>query len=150
MKNSIRGRAFIIPILLAGPIVFAQRGRPPVPGSASVRPTGSSLGTIRLGGQDEKIWFGWRVGIPSTAFAHLTFSEAAARADALGLGSIEGFDTQTVSPEVPKNLDYNLYTTPAWEQHILAAVQYILGDLAADATPSGGQVKDNSSVRSGL
>jgi len=28
------------------------------------------------------------------------------------------------------------YTSPAWEQHILAAVQYILGDLDADATPS--------------
>ena len=73
-----------------------------------MRPTGSSLGTIRLGGQDEKIWFGWRVGIPRVVFAHLTFSEAAAKADALGLGSIEGFDTQMVSPEVPKNLDYNL------------------------------------------
>src|SRR3954469_4016294 len=90
------------------PVAMAQRGAGPVPGSASVRPTGSSLGTIRLGGQDEKIWFGWRVGIPSTAFAHLTFSDAAAKADALGLGSIEGFDTQTVAPEVPKNLDYNL------------------------------------------
>ncbi|HEY3453419.1 MAG TPA: ThuA domain-containing protein [Bryobacteraceae bacterium] len=95
-----------IPILVS--VCFAQRGRAPVPGSASVRPTGSSLGTIRLGAQDEKIWFGWRVGIPSSAFAHLTFSEAAAKADALGLGSIEGFDTQMVSPEVPKNLDYHL------------------------------------------
>ena len=44
------------------------------------------------------------------------------------------------------------------KQHILAAVQYILGDLTADATPSGSlksslnppQVKGNSSVRSGL
>jgi type 1 glutamine amidotransferase len=108
MKNPTRGRSLLIAILVAAPIVFAQRGRPPVPGSASVRPTGSSLGTIRLGGQDEKIWFGWRVGIPSTVFKQLTFSDAAAKADALGLGSIEGFDTQTVSPEVPKNLDYNL------------------------------------------
>jgi uncharacterized protein len=29
-----------------------------------------------------------------------------------------------------------MYTTPAWTQHVLAAVQYILGDLDADATPS--------------
>jgi type 1 glutamine amidotransferase/sugar phosphate isomerase/epimerase len=28
------------------------------------------------------------------------------------------------------------YTDPAWTQHILAAIQYILGDLDADATPS--------------
>jgi hypothetical protein len=108
MRDSIWGELLLIPILLAGQIAFAQRGRPAVPGSASVRPTGSSLGTIRLGGQDEKIWFGWRVGIPSAVFKQLSFSEAAAKADALGLGSIEGFDTQTVSPEVPKNLDYNL------------------------------------------
>ena len=29
-----------------------------------------------------------------------------------------------------------LYTSPQWEQHMLAAVQYMLGDLDADATPS--------------
>src|SRR5713101_9025842 len=29
-----------------------------------------------------------------------------------------------------------LYTDPRWNQHLLAAVQYILGDLGADATPS--------------
>jgi type 1 glutamine amidotransferase/sugar phosphate isomerase/epimerase len=110
MNNAMWGRRFRLPtlLLLAAPMAFAQRGGPPVAGSASVKPTGSSLGTIRLGGQDDKIWFGWRVGIPSTAFRQLTFAEAAAKADALGLGGIEGFDTQTVSPEVPKNLDYNL------------------------------------------
>ncbi len=108
MKNPTWGRSLPILILLGAPIAFAQRSGPPVSGSASVKPTGSSLGTIRLGGQDDKIWFGWRVGIPSTAFKQLTFSEAAAKADALGLGSIEGFDTQLVSPEIPKNLDYNM------------------------------------------
>jgi type 1 glutamine amidotransferase len=29
-----------------------------------------------------------------------------------------------------------MYTEPKWTQHMLAAVQYILGDLEADATPS--------------
>ena len=29
-----------------------------------------------------------------------------------------------------------MYTVPAWTQHMLAAVQYVLGDLPADATPS--------------
>jgi type 1 glutamine amidotransferase len=29
-----------------------------------------------------------------------------------------------------------LYTSPQWEQHVLAAVQFMLGDLDADATPS--------------
>jgi hypothetical protein len=34
---------------------------------------------------------GWSVGIPGNVFPKLTFSEAAGMADALGLGSIEGF-----------------------------------------------------------
>lgn len=51
---------------------------------------------------------GWRVGIPAEAFRQLTFSEAAAKADALGLAAIEGFSTQKFSAEIPKNLDYNL------------------------------------------
>ena len=66
------------------------------------------MGTIRLGGADERIWFGWRVGIPSAAFKQMTFAEAAVKADALGLGSIEGSSTQKVSYEIPKNLDYRL------------------------------------------
>jgi type 1 glutamine amidotransferase/sugar phosphate isomerase/epimerase len=51
---------------------------------------------------------GWRVGIPANVFRNLTFAEAAAMADALGLGHIEGFSTQQVSPQVAKNLDYHL------------------------------------------
>src|SRR4051812_4704351 len=76
----------------------AGRGPAALPpaGSASVRPTGSSLGRIRVGAADEKIWFGWRIGIPAAAFKQLTFSDAAAKADALTLASIEGFNTQKV------------------------------------------------------
>src|SRR5947199_6883254 len=98
----------IFVMILGVAAACAQRGGGRVPGSASVRPTGSSLGTIRLGAADEKIWFGWRIGIPAVAFKQLTFSDAAARADRLGLGSIEGFSTQKVSPEIPKNLDSGL------------------------------------------
>jgi type 1 glutamine amidotransferase len=35
------------------------------------------------------------------------------------------------------------YTDPRWTSHLLAAVQYILGDLAADATPSGAKGTKN-------
>jgi hypothetical protein len=35
----------------------------------------------------------------------------------------------------------DFYTDPMWTQHVLAAVQYILGDLDADATPSAKLVK---------
>ena len=44
-----------------------QRGR----GSAGpldlAAPDRSSLGTIRVGAADNNIWFGWRVGVPTTA-----------------------------------------------------------------------------------
>jgi type 1 glutamine amidotransferase/sugar phosphate isomerase/epimerase len=74
----------------------------------SQRPSGASLGTIRLGAADQNIWFGWRVGLPTAAFRQITLSEAAAHADKLGLGSVEGSNRQRISPEVPKNLDHNL------------------------------------------
>ena len=51
---------------------------------------------------------GWRVGVRTDAFGPLTFSEAAAKADAAGLASVEGVSTQKVSSETPKDLDYNL------------------------------------------
>ena len=51
---------------------------------------------------------GWKIGIPAAAFRGLTFSEAAARVDALFAGYIEGSSEQNLSPEIPKKLDYNL------------------------------------------
>jgi type 1 glutamine amidotransferase/sugar phosphate isomerase/epimerase len=80
---------------------------PPV-ASLSQRPSGSSLGTIRVGAADNNIWFGWRVGIPTAAFKQLTFSEALGKADTLGVASVEASSAQKVSPEVPKMLDYRL------------------------------------------
>ena len=86
-----------------------QQTTPPVP-SISQRPTGSSLGTIRVGAADNTIWFGWRVGMPFAAIKGLTFSELLARADAypIALPSVVASSTQVVSAEVPKPLDYRL------------------------------------------
>jgi sugar phosphate isomerase/epimerase len=50
----------------------------------------------------------WKVGAPAAAFQGLSFIEAAVRLDAMGLAYIEGSNKQWVSPELPKNLDYNL------------------------------------------
>src|SRR2546423_470710 len=122
-------RTVFVFAIAAGAVGLAQNppggrgGNQPAVISASVRPSGSSLGTIRLGAQDENIWFGWKVGIPSAAFRNLTFADAAVKADALGLGSIEGFDTQKISPEIPKNLTYRLL---AGER---AAVNYKLREV---------------------
>lgn len=85
----------------------AGQAPPQVP-SISQRPNGASLGTIRAGAPDDKIWFGWRVGVPSTAIAGLTFSAALARADVLSVTSVEAVSTQITADEVPKPLDSRL------------------------------------------
>jgi len=87
----------------------AQQAAPPVP-SISQRPTGSSLGTIRIGAADNNIWFGWRVAIPATALKGLTLSETLARADILAVAGVEASSTQRVGAEIPKSLDYRLQT----------------------------------------
>src|ERR1700741_4054983 len=51
---------------------------------------------------------GLRVGFSAGAFGPIPFSEAAAKADALGTGFLEASSSQKVGPEIPKNLDYNL------------------------------------------
>lgn len=73
------------------------------PGSESVRPSDSH----QIRATVAKL-LGWRVGVRTNAFKQLTFSEAAAKADALGLAYVEGSSNQEVSPEIRKKLDYNL------------------------------------------
>ena len=50
---------------------------------------------------------GWEVGAPSTAFQGATFTEAAKKTDAAGLGAIEAFSTQKALAGAG-NLDQNL------------------------------------------
>jgi type 1 glutamine amidotransferase/sugar phosphate isomerase/epimerase len=78
------------------------RGRPAVP-SVSVRP--SDMRMFRTAAAQV---LGWSVGIASSAFPQLTFSDAVAKADALGFGSVQGSSSQKVSAAIPKNLDENL------------------------------------------
>jgi type 1 glutamine amidotransferase len=87
----------------------AQPQAPAVP-SISQRPNGTSLGTIRVGAADNNIWFGWRVGMPSTAIKGLTLSDALARADAhpVAVTTVLASSSQIVSHEIPKPLDYRL------------------------------------------
>jgi type 1 glutamine amidotransferase len=86
-----------------------QQNAPAIP-SLSQRPSGSSLGTIRVGAADNNMWFGWRVAIPAAAFKQLTFSEVLPKADTLAVTGIEMSNSQRTSPEVPKPFDYRLQT----------------------------------------
>src|SRR5713101_8172850 len=102
-------RVACILIVTAALIAFSQT---PGPGpGAGNRPAVSA--SVRL--EDWALFrsaaspiLGWKVGVPARAFRQLTFSEAAAKADALGLAAIEGFSAQKFSAEIPKNLDYKL------------------------------------------
>ena len=78
-------------------------GRQAQPPTESVRPAGSRHVRTTV-----TSLLGWSVGVPSDAFRQLTFTEAAVKTDAMGLAFIEGYDTQKTSPEITKNLDYNL------------------------------------------
>ena len=114
-------RQAVLFILIAGaltcsaqtPPAAGRGGRGGVPAAPaipnlSLRPTGSSLGTIRAGAADNNIWFGWHVVIPTAGFRQLTFSEALAKSDTLGVTGVEASSSQRLSPEIPKNLDYRL------------------------------------------
>jgi type 1 glutamine amidotransferase len=110
MKNILR--AVVITIAGGTVVGFAQQPRVrPLPEqipSISQRPTGSSLGTIRVGASDNNIWFGWRVGVPGESLRPLTLSEALPKYDLASVASIEASSTQIVSAEIPKKLDYRL------------------------------------------
>ncbi len=73
-------------------------------GPSPVGRTGWRVPTI----VEAESFFNWKVGAPSSAFTGLTLSEAAVRIDKDSLGYVEVSNTQWVSPEIRKNLDYNL------------------------------------------
>ena len=119
---------------------YAQQAQnPPQIPSISQRPSGASLGTIRIGAADNNIWFGWRVAMPANAIKGLTLSDVLARADApLGFAAVEAPSTIALSFEVPKPLDYRLqpgernainYRLRELNQQILA---YRVENLPAD------------------
>jgi type 1 glutamine amidotransferase len=95
----------------------------------------SVRGNRQIAGSAASI-LGWRTGIAGDAFGTLTFSEAAAKVDAAGSGFIEGFSTQKVSTDIPKNLDYNL--TPedvARVKHRLAELRMRMAAYHAGGVP---------------
>jgi type 1 glutamine amidotransferase/sugar phosphate isomerase/epimerase len=110
MKNTLQ---VVVAMIAFGSVVtVAQQPRVrPLPEqipSLSMRPTGSSLGTIRVGAADRNIWFDWRVGVPGTAIKSLTLSEVLPKIDVLAVASVEVSSAQAVAPEIPKKLDYRL------------------------------------------
>ena len=84
------GRGGQQPVEARGP--FSVRNVPP-------------WGSVRTGAQSI---LGWNIGISLNSFPKLNFTDAAVKADALGVASVEGYSRQKVSAAVLKNLDGNL------------------------------------------
>src|SRR5262245_42199290 len=78
-------------------------------GSSLDERTGSTRVTWRtrtLVGNDRLLV--WHTATSADAFRRLTFLEAVAETDKLGMGTIEGSSRQQVSPQIRKNLDHSL------------------------------------------
>src|SRR5262245_2136301 len=99
--------SLFILVILATVAGFAQQPQPAQVPSISQRPSGASLGTIRVGAADNTLWFGWRIAMPANAIKGMTLSDTLAKSDApLGLTGVEAPSGLAVSFEVPKPLDY--------------------------------------------
>src|SRR5438874_11437870 len=81
------------------------RGGPGVPGRGAESIRWEDWSAMRSAASSI---LGWKVGVRSDQFPQVTFAEAVAKADSLGVAFIEGFSTQKVNAEIPKNLDYHL------------------------------------------
>ena len=104
MRMSIVVAALAIGVGVAIGSLHAQA---PERGGQVPSPSVSKRGDMQIGSSALNL-LGLRVGFSAGAFGPISFSEAAAKADALGTGFLEASSSQKVSPEIPKSLDYNL------------------------------------------
>jgi type 1 glutamine amidotransferase len=102
-RLGVKKTVLIVAAVASTTIGFAQAPSAPVRGSASVRPPAWRQLRTAVGSL-----VGWQVGVPLASFEQDTFFEAAGKADALGVAVFEGNSAQTVSAQIPKNLDYRL------------------------------------------
>lgn len=121
MKKSMR---VVVVIAAAAAAISSSQiasGAPSAPanqrGSQSVRPT-TNDGDHQIRTAVGKL-SGWQVGIFGNVFPALTFSESAMLTFNCALGHTTF-----------------LFETPAFAQMVLNEIQFVLGDLPADTTPS--------------
>jgi type 1 glutamine amidotransferase len=107
MKKSIAVGALAIGVGVTIGSMLAQTPGRGGRGGQVGPPSVSKRGNKQIGSSALNL-LGLRVGFSAGAFGPISFSEAAAKADALGTGFLEASSSQKVSPEIPKSLDYNL------------------------------------------
>ena len=104
MRKSIVVAALAIGV---GVTIGSMHAQAPGPGGQVLPPSVSKRGNRQIGSSALNL-LGLRVGFAAGAFGPISFSEAAAKADALGTGFLEASSSQKVSTGIPKSLDYNL------------------------------------------
>ncbi len=90
-------------VLLTALAALMGGAQEPPAAPKSIRPADSRRVRTAIAGL-----LGWKAALSGGASRNLTFLEAAAKSDSLGLAYVEGFSTQKVSAGIPQNLDYNL------------------------------------------
>jgi len=107
-KSEIRKSIVVAALAIGvGVTIGSMYAQAPGPGGQVLPPSVSKRGNRQIGSSVLNV-LGLRVGFAAGAFGPISFSEAAAKADALGTGFLEASSSQKVSPEIPKSLDYNL------------------------------------------
>jgi len=104
MRKSIAIAALAIGV---GVTIGSMHAQAPSRSEQVLPPSVSKRGNSQIGSSALNL-LGLKVGFSADAFGSISFSEAAAKADALGTGFLEASSSQTVSSEIPKSLDYNL------------------------------------------
>ncbi len=109
MRKSEMRKSIVVATLAigVGVTIGSMHAQAPGPGGQVLPPSVSKRGNSQIGSSALNL-LGLRVGFAAGAFGPISFSEAAAKADALGTGFLEASSSQIVSPEIPKSLDYNL------------------------------------------
>ena len=107
MRKSIVVAALAIGVGVTMGSMHAQAPGRRGQGAQILPPSASKRGNRQIDSSALNI-LGLRIGFSAGAFGPISFSEAAAKADALGTGFLEASSSQKVSPEIPKSLDYNL------------------------------------------
>ncbi len=104
----MKKRMVVAALAIAAEVMIGSiEAQTPARGAQVGPPSVSKRGNRQIGSSALNL-LGLKAGFSASAFGPISFSEAAAKADALGTGFLEASSSQNVSPETPKSLDYNL------------------------------------------
>jgi type 1 glutamine amidotransferase len=138
MKGEMRKSIVVAALAIGvGASIVSMHAQAPERGGQVLPPSVSQRGDRQIGSSALNL-LGLRVGFSAGAFGPISFSEAAEKADALGTGFLEASNSQKVSPEIPKSLDYNLTpdevtaVTNRLAELRLRLVSYRLGEIPTD------------------